>query len=64
MPEANEAAPAYEAGAEYTVALTRPAKVAGVDFLPRHQHTMTGAFLTRLIEENGADAVDSATLAR
>lgn len=63
MSEPSQAAPAYNAGAEYIVVLKSPVRVAGVLFRPLGLHTMTGAFLARLIEENGDNVIDSATLA-
>ena len=52
------AAPAaYEPGRTYRVTLAAPVRVAGVLFRPLGELDFEGAFLTRLIEENGADAV-------
>ena len=51
---------AYEPGAVYRVALTRPITVARVALLPISTHDMSGEFLNRVIEEAGADAVDTA----
>jgi hypothetical protein len=49
--------PAYEAEITYRVELKTAVRAAGIRFLPRGELTMTGAMLTRLIEENGADVV-------
>ena len=46
--------------AEYRVGLTRVHNCAGFEFLPRHEHSMSGEFLLRLIEEDGADGIDHA----
>lgn len=53
--------PAYEAEVEYNVRLMKPLVSDGIQFLPRHEHTMKGDFLNRLIAENGPDAIDTAS---
>jgi len=53
------APPIYQPGRTYRVTLARPARVAGILFRPLGELEFEGTFLTRLIEENGADAVAS-----
>jgi hypothetical protein len=43
--------------ATYRVVVSRPLKNGVAKMLPRDTHTMSGAFLTSLIEQNGEDAI-------
>lgn len=54
-------APKYDPDAEYDVTLAKVVTLFGIQFLPLHQHTMTGRTLLQLVEENGADVVAAAT---
>lgn len=49
--------PPFESGRTYRVTLARAVRVGGVPHRPLGETEMEGAYLTRLVEENGADAV-------
>lgn len=53
-------APIYDPAADYAVILSRLVRIDGLKLLPRAQNTLTGAAILRVIEEYGADAIDSA----
>ncbi|MCX5512285.1 hypothetical protein C3941_09460 [Kaistia algarum] len=57
----SEPIPPFEPGRTYRVTLMRAVRVGGVPFRPLGELKMDGAYLTRLIEENGADAVAAVT---
>lgn len=54
-------APQHEAETKYEVTLAKPVMLFGQQLLPLHQHEMAGRFLTKIVEENSADAIASAT---
>lgn len=58
--DAAPSASEYEPDAIYDVTLNAVVKINGLKFLPRDQHHMKGAFLTKLQAEN-PDAIGSAT---
>ena len=62
----NEARPidpdAIDPDARYVVRIARPLTVGGARLLPREDHTMTGAFLRAVIDEEGRDAVRRADI--
>lgn len=57
----SEPTPPYEPGRTYRITLARAVRVGGVLHRPLGETEMEGAYLTRLIEENGADAVAAVT---
>lgn len=52
--------PTIDAAAAYDVVIRAPVTVAGHEFLPLHAHEISGAFLQRILEDKGADYVESA----
>lgn len=62
-PAEGPVAETYEPEATYAVRLRRTVKVGAMTLYALDEHTMKGAFLIRLIEQHGEDAVDDATLA-
>ena len=44
----------------YRVQITRPVTVLGLRLLPLHEHTLTGALLDALVDQEGDDVVHSA----
>jgi hypothetical protein len=47
--------------AEYDVKVTQPLSYGAARLLPLHDHTMTGAFLTLLVNQFGAEVIHDAT---
>jgi hypothetical protein len=54
------AAPSYEPDREYAVLLAKPVQLFGQQLLPLHQHIMQGRIISKIVEENSADAIASA----
>lgn len=52
----------FEPDLMYAVSMARPVKHRGTLYLPRHKHVMKGRFITKLVEEHGADAIADASL--
>jgi hypothetical protein len=55
-----EVAPAYADDTTYAVKLMWPVMFRRSKYLPLPVHEMSGAFLKQIIEQEGADVVDSA----
>ena len=51
-----------DTNAEYDVKVTKPLQYGAAHILPLHAHTMTGAFLTLIVKEFGADVIHSASV--
>ena len=47
--------------AEYDVTVVKPIEYGAARILPLHKHTMTGAFLTLLVNQFGAEVIHDAT---
>lgn len=50
-----------DAAKMYDVKLARPIIIFGTKLLPLHDHQIVGSALTRIIKEQGADAIYTAT---
>ena len=50
-----------DASAEYDVTVAKPIQYGAAYLLPIHAHTMTGAFLSLIVKEFGAEVIHDAT---
>lgn len=57
--EPASAAP-YDPSQKYRVRVARPITIGPFEYLPRTGFDTDGAFLNRIVEERGADAIGSA----
>jgi len=61
MAKAPETAPAYDPDLEYELQVSRPLQLGFFRYLPRDKIKARGAVLNRIVEQEGADAIRTAT---